>query len=44
MLAVFPADSGTPFSDIPRLEKERWFSLGKTTNCIVIHWTHVIGF
>jgi hypothetical protein len=44
ILAALLDYTGAPFSDIPRLREERWFSLGKITNYIVIHWRQVIGF
>jgi hypothetical protein len=44
VLAALSGCTDTLYSDIPRLEEERWFNLGEITNYIVIHWTQAIGF
>jgi hypothetical protein len=40
---VVPA-AVAPFSDIPRLREERWFSLGEITDYIMAHWMQVVSF
>jgi hypothetical protein len=44
ILAALPDYTGAPFSDIPRLREERWFSLGETTDYIMAHWVQVVSF
>jgi hypothetical protein len=43
ILAALPDDTGAPFSNVPRLVEEQWFSLGEIINYIMIHWTEMIG-
>jgi hypothetical protein len=43
-LAALPDYTGAPFSDIPRLREERWFSLGEITDYILAHWMQVVSF
>jgi hypothetical protein len=38
ILAALHNYTGAPFSDIPRLQEERWFSLGEITDYIMAHW------
>jgi hypothetical protein len=42
-LAALPDYTGAPFSDIPRLREERWFSLGEITDSIMAHWMQVVS-
>jgi hypothetical protein len=42
ILAALPDYTGVPFSALPRLREESWFSLGAITSFIMIHWTPVI--
>jgi hypothetical protein len=44
ILAVLTDCASASFSHILRLREERWFSLGKITDSIMIHWTQVVGF
>jgi hypothetical protein len=44
ILAALPDYTGTPFSDMPKIREEHWFSLGYITNYSRIHWTQMIGF
>jgi hypothetical protein len=44
ILAAFPDYTGAPFSDIPRLREERWFSLGEITDYIMAYWMQIVSF
>jgi hypothetical protein len=44
ILAVLHDYTGAPFSDMPRLREERWFSLGEITYYIIAHWMQVVSF
>jgi hypothetical protein len=44
ILAALPDYTGATFSNIQKLQEERWFSLGDTINYIMIDWTPMIGF
>jgi hypothetical protein len=44
VLAATPDYTGAPFSDIPRLREERWFSLGEITDYSMAHWMQVVSF
>jgi hypothetical protein len=41
-LATLPDYTGPPFSDIPRLREEQWFSLGEITDQIMAYWMQVV--
>jgi hypothetical protein len=42
--AALPDYTGAPFSDIPRLREEQWFSLGEITDYIMAHWMQIVSF
>jgi hypothetical protein len=44
ILAALPDYTGAPFSDISRLRKERWFSLGEITDYLMAHWMKGVSF
>jgi hypothetical protein len=44
VLAALSDYTGAPFSNIPRLREERWFSLGEITDYIIAHWMQVVSF
>jgi hypothetical protein len=44
ILAAVPDYTGAPFSDVPRLREERWFSLGKIADYIMAYWMQVVSF
>jgi hypothetical protein len=44
ILAALPDYTGAPFSDIPRLQEDRWFSLGEITDYIMAHWMQFVSF
>jgi hypothetical protein len=44
ILATLPDYTGPPFSDIPRLREEQWFSLGEITDYIMAHWMQIVSF
>jgi hypothetical protein len=44
ILAALPDYTSATFSNIRRLEEERWFTLGDIANYVMIHWTLMIGF
>jgi hypothetical protein len=44
ILAALPDYTHAPFSNIPRLREERWFSLRKIADYIMAHRMHVVSF
>jgi hypothetical protein len=44
ILAALHDYTGATFSDIPRLRKERWFSLGEITDYIMARWMQIVSF
>jgi hypothetical protein len=44
ILAALPDHTVAPFSDIPRLREEPWFSLGEITDHIMAYWMQVVSF
>jgi hypothetical protein len=44
ILTALPNYTDAHFSDIPRLQEERWFSLGEITDYIMAHLMQVVSF